>query len=448
MILLVYSQFKRNIRMWIQSIPVFLMSGFIIGFCLTGAWNIWISYPIRVSSNNSPMPIFLMPIVFGSFTMFLMIKSIVGQILRRLSIINSNLIILGASPIQLSILVGLQLAIISGIGSGMGAIISLPFVNIFYSRLSSIVGTSLLPTIHLHFSIIVLCASVLITSCTTTISGMLNSYKNFVLVQKNIQYRQLEKRVSRKKAPLVFAVLILIAILIYWILIEKRIFLTDLATRYDINLEIIFTILFTVILCVSLFSSRFMRGCCSILLRLGGKRLTYASLALYNIKKQPRLFDGFVKPIAIVTILTSGFSSIISNFLSHQNTYSKTNGNVELLLAVLLYVGAPSLIALANVLSVLMLSKDLSNFQNNQLHLIGYSNRDIRNVIMSQGLICSFVCLLQSMLYSIYLSYIIVVAAKITASSAFSVNLVVITLPAILGSTLIGVIMILGTRRS
>lgn len=157
-------QLKHSWRQWLATIPVFVTVGLILGFCLTGIVNVAESQQVDLYGQNTPLPIFIMPIVFGGITMLIVIKGIVNQLLDQFKADYRMLAILGATVNALAAILGIQIGIVSGVSALLGGVIALPLTRFCYVWLQQIVGPQMLPNMSIHFSFMALLLTVILAS--------------------------------------------------------------------------------------------------------------------------------------------------------------------------------------------------------------------------------------------------------------------------------------------
>ncbi|MEJ1314476.1 hypothetical protein QY885_11225 [Latilactobacillus sakei] len=90
------------------------------------------SQQVDLYGQNTPLPIFIMPIVFGGITMLIVIKGIVNQLLDQFKANYRMLAILGATVNALAAILGIQIGIVSGVSALLGGVIALPLTRFCY----------------------------------------------------------------------------------------------------------------------------------------------------------------------------------------------------------------------------------------------------------------------------------------------------------------------------
>ncbi|MEJ1311691.1 hypothetical protein QY888_05070 [Latilactobacillus sakei] len=122
------------------------------------------SQQVDLYGQNTPLPIFIMPIVFGGITMLIVIKGIVNQLLDQFKANYRMLAILGATVNALAAILGIQIGIVSGVSALLGGVIALPLTRFCYVWLQQIVGPQMLPNMSIHFSFKALLLTVILAS--------------------------------------------------------------------------------------------------------------------------------------------------------------------------------------------------------------------------------------------------------------------------------------------
>lgn len=164
-------QFKHSFKVWLLTLLLFVVTGFLVGTCLNAAFAIADYFPSLPKAHN-PTDLFLYPLIFGLITVLIVSSGVVKLVINSLSQEYALWTILGANPRQLSGLIGGQMALIAALGSLVGFILSVPVMvpvdQWFVVTLLGSEWTPKIPQIPQSFS---LTACVLTVLFTVGVSG-------------------------------------------------------------------------------------------------------------------------------------------------------------------------------------------------------------------------------------------------------------------------------------
>lgn len=377
MIKLIYHQFMRNKEQWLGISPLIFISSLIIGLAVNGYRNIDINTKLFAELPD-PKPIFLFPIVFGGITLFFVLSTLINLLVEMFRDDYALLETLGASRYHISFLVGGQIFIISSIVSCISYVCSLPFTYSYYHFLQYFFGEKLLPDVHFELTIIGLIVTVFLTPLITFFSGFHYTMKGM-------------KEKSENRLRTFKAIILKTSIVAIWIFILIKIFKNhNISQRAEMllyltifNMAIIYQISpYIQILCIRIISNLFLRD-----------------RYLYIISRWNLLFDKtYVKSVcaAIISIiiLISGFQLISQNFLYK----TQIDADLEMIVALIVYMGAPIFIVFANIISIAIVSlhKEESDIEN--LEILGASRRQLVLIKLGEAMILTITISIISLL--------------------------------------------------
>lgn len=173
---LILKQFVKHWKIWLSVAPIFLVSGLIFSTALTilnGVSN------LNIQSEGDYGTFMQMPIIIGGVVLLLLTKNAMKQCVDMFDETNDILLLLGASPLQLSIVMTGQMLLIGLIGAIIGTLFSIPTTQGFFSILPSNAGRDYFSQISLQFSCRIVCITLLIQSALITLTCMRYCLKNY-----------------------------------------------------------------------------------------------------------------------------------------------------------------------------------------------------------------------------------------------------------------------------
>ncbi|MGR8774188.1 hypothetical protein [Leuconostoc citreum] len=171
-------QFKYYWKLWISTLPIFIVCSFIINICLTNFFN-FVGNTLVNSEMLNNTQLFFIPIFFSGIMIPIVLKNATREILNSLRTQNNLQIILGLTPRYLATISGIELSISSAIGAVCGSIVSAPFAQVFYNFLVETQGTQQIPPMTISFSLQALIITLLLITILTFTSGYIHSRHAF-----------------------------------------------------------------------------------------------------------------------------------------------------------------------------------------------------------------------------------------------------------------------------
>lgn len=390
-------QFRYSWRVWLTASFIFVMAGWLIGFCLTGVFSIQSALSSTTKLTNDPSPLFIIPMVFGGLTLFFVLGGIIYSALKEMQLEYQLWAVLGASPSQISGIVGVQLMILGLLSSIVGYFISLITVAPLYYLLQKNLGSEWIPTVHFKFSVLILLITSSIVAVTCFITG-------FIRTQKGL--KQLDK--SKKNNPkflnlsnfLTAGCLIGIAIIIISILISSPINISthpSMITNAEIQ-PLYFTL--TLLITLQLSSSRGLFPWAIFMLTkyLPTNKTAIGGTAQKQAIANSARITTTIVPLLIVQTLLVGLYELLFGFTSPNQI------NIQnVVVSFIVYVGAPLILVIANIISLTMLNgrQQIKNLV--QLTQLGFTKLDLLKERLSENLIIFAVLLVASVFNSLIL---------------------------------------------
>lgn len=389
---LILYQFNYYKWKWIGLVPVFFVCSLLTGVSLNGIFNIMMDSGLNASATD-PTPIFLMPIFFGGITLFFVNSGVVRVIIDELSDVYKLFSMLGANRSQLSIIISGQIFIISILTSTVGSLFSHMLTKSCYFYLQSIVGSKMLPTINIQFNIFSFLLSVLIVSSTAGLSGIYYSRKIF----KENKKKRRQQWIKNFTTVLIFLIWIvdiccIIFINDFNIGISNQLFKAGLIIYLMIiNIFLIkrlspqLEIFFTHILCITSHNYGVIMGKWKVL-----SNMFYLKSLVFSV-------------VIGINLLT-GFQMLFDNvFCNFQN-----NSESEFKVAFILYLAFPIVIIITNIISLTIITFSNEWKENQQLHVLGFSRKNIIFEKLCESLIYSGIVILISSIVNLIILLVII----------------------------------------
>lgn len=173
---LILKQLLQHWKIWLSILPIFIVSGLIFStaFVILNALS-------RAGLNSSvDYGVFMqLPIVIGIVVLFLLTTNAMKQCIDFFDETNDILLLLGASPAQISLVMTGQMLIIGMIGAFFGSCFSLKSSQLFLSTLPSSAAKESLVHIPLQFSWNIVFAVIMIQLAIILYTCMRYCLKNY-----------------------------------------------------------------------------------------------------------------------------------------------------------------------------------------------------------------------------------------------------------------------------
>lgn len=380
MIKLIGLQFKHTWRSWLAALGLFIVTGALTGICLNGIMTFGQEHPD--SPHNVATGIFYDPMFFGILTVFIVSSGVIQLVIKGQSQEYSLWAILGANPRQLAFLIGGQLTIIGILGGGIGFLIGFPFTTLLYNWVSSVVTSNqmdvvLLP-LSLAFSVKAFALTIGFVGITAGIAGYFHAHRLFKVTKDDLFNF---KKPSSKGNRLVQMILILLSgvglVITYWsslmvpgqvhhmIAIEGA----HRAMRYYVSnlmMIMLLTIIFATLLAPLILPA--MIKLLAYVIPNNG----FASLntSYWNSRYHRNYLSSLIAPLfggAFLLTCTTEIASHITN--GGTNGQSAANATLSLVI----YLGPPLIIILANVLAISVITGKQQATDYDQLSRLGFS---------------------------------------------------------------------------
>lgn len=356
-------QFRSSFKIWATAGFVFIIAGWLIGFCLTGIFSIQQAVLSGLRLTVDPTPLFIMPMVFGGLTLFFVLGGLIRGVIKDLKGEYQLWLITGATPGQISVLVAVQLALTGICGSLIGYVLALLSISPLYQYLQSKIGVEMLPAIEFHFSILVLIVTCGVISFTCLLTGLFRTRRALKLSLLGGKAHKFH----------LAAVLLLISLFGLVFNIVKIVNMSELNSSKSSTMQPIFPALLFLIL-IQAIGGRV--GATKFLANITSATSWIPNGVIITARWQAMIaserMSTAIVPILIVQTLVVGLYELLfgmadANTIDLQNVWA----------SFLVYVGSPLVLVIANIVSVAMLKGRLQMQNIAQLSLIGFTRSEL-----------------------------------------------------------------------
>ncbi|WP_350356822.1 FtsX-like permease family protein (plasmid) [Lactococcus lactis] len=394
-------QFLYSKKQWLSTIPLILITSLIIGISLNGIFSVQANID-SLQGSVDPTPIFLMPIFFGAATLYFCINTIIAILIENLQEDYQLWAILGANTNQLSLLIGGQFLIISMIVSLFGSFLSVPCSQLIYHSLQSMVGENMLPDLKISINFKAALFTVIISTVICFCSGFIHA-KRLLRLQKEkpkLKY----KIMNRMK--FIFIILISLIWVSLVVIVSFNFSLNYGVPPVLFKAQLLFVILLIHILFLQQISPKLYLIILNRLYQLNIFHGYANIMAIWKISEKTTYLHSLISSMSIAVILLSGLQLLSDNIFS---TF-QTNSELEFMVSILLYLGAPLVIIIFNIITLTLLTSDEEVKNMRQLSILGLSQKNFFKVKFYEALLYSFLNLVTGFIFNsilLYLTFII-----------------------------------------
>ena len=176
MVKLITKQFVRYWKIWLSVLPVFWASGLVFSTSFTILNEMRGVNSVDIDDYSVFMQ---MPIITGAVMLLLLTTNTMKQCIDFFDDTNDILLLLGGSPVQLSVLMTGEMLLVGIIGTFIGSLFSIPAAQAFFSVLPSYFARQTFSHLTLHLSWNVTFITLLLQISIITITCMRYCLKNF-----------------------------------------------------------------------------------------------------------------------------------------------------------------------------------------------------------------------------------------------------------------------------
>lgn len=365
-------QFRYSWKSWIGSLILFGAAGFVIGFTMIGVGS---SISAKVNYGNyNPVVLFTTPVIFGLITLILIISGITRLLINKFKSDYKLWSILGADSTQLAVLIGVQMGLMGMVGGFFGYFLAYPVVKKFYYWVRTNPGMTKFPMIDMKMQLSSLIITMIVLGLMIGILGLISARKIF----SNIRHGHvLIKRVLLVLTWIWITAVYSGTIYVYSLFFKEPRSLMELfrsPTLENTYLQLLLVLIILMIMTIN--NSE--RIILPILVKSLSswypvKMIKTFQTAYWNVLEKREFLRNVTFPIFIFSLISSFFMYLAFDLanISTKRSLSEIFGTLTL------FLGAPFLIILANVISLTMISSAERSSNANLLNILGFTVKDL-----------------------------------------------------------------------
>ena len=347
---LIIKQFLQHWNIWLSILPIFIVSGLIFStaFVILNALS-------RADLNSSvDYGVFMqLPIVIGIVVLFLLTTNAMKQCIDFFDETNDILLLLGASPAQISLVMTGQMSLIGMIGAFFGGCFSLKSSQLFLSTLPSSAAKESLVHIPLQFSWNIIFAVIMIQLAIILYTCMRYCLKNYKKRKGSLSSHRASNKTKNSGRFLgIIALLISVGatVYLYFKNIPDPTLIKEYTQSMSNSMNLLLLLWLSILMTMNFLIRPIFRGIVHII--VGLPKMTKNPMvrtAFYNMQYNIEELVKLIRPVSIITLLVGNF---IALFLNTKLLIDGTNDNSyisDLVINLIFVFGAPILISLANV---------------------------------------------------------------------------------------------------
>ncbi|MCT3064294.1 FtsX-like permease family protein [Lactiplantibacillus pentosus] len=341
MLLLSAHQFQYSWKSWMTGSFIFIIAGWLIGFCLTGIDTL---KHVTFASHIDPLPLFAMPLVFGGMTLLFVLSEVIRLVMRELADEYQLWVILGANRNQLALLIAIQMGLTAFLSSWAGYGLSILSINPLYELLQFYIDHRWFPSVAFEISVKIGLVTCLIVTGIAVLSGLINT--------KRLLWRRHRRIVN------------LLAFVISLVGLGIANYQVMVTSTQENNGGVFLVLLFWLIL---------------VQIQIGKQLLRYISKKIMKLIPTGLFKVASCQAIkgANISVPILALQSLIYGLIVLLYGFGGTGGQdlKNVIVSFIVYVGAPGLLVIANVISVAMLSGRQQTKNIQKLKQLGFSFR-------------------------------------------------------------------------
>lgn len=353
---LIVKQFMHHWKIWVSLLPIFIISGVIFSAALI------ILNAINTVDTSSAIDygVFIQtPIIIGAVVLCSLTRNAIKQCVDLFDDSNDILLLLGSSPLQLSLVMTGQLILIGVIGGCVGNLFSLKAAQAFLAILPSSSDMEFLIHLPLHFTWDVFFLVMLLQIVLIVFTSMQYCLKNYKKRKGGISsVNNLNKQ--KKNGVFIGLVAILISIGATFILFTTKVPDSALVQEYNSSMNDSMSLLLLVwlsfILVMNFLIRPMFRAIVKMVVRLPSiTKYPMLRSAVFNMQYNVEGLIKLSRPLSVITLLLGDFIALFLN--TKLLIDGKSNGSYinDLVISLVFVFGAPVVISLANIVTSICL---------------------------------------------------------------------------------------------
>lgn len=333
-------------------LPIFIVSGLVFSTALTMVnaintvdANVSIDYGVFMQT----------PIIIGGVVLCILTKNTMKQCIDLFDSTNDILLLLGASPLQLSFIMTGQMLLIAIIGAGVGILFSLKATQVFLSILP--VGSARDSLIHIPLEISwdIFCTVMIVQTVLIILTCMRYCLKNYQK-RKGVlsSFTQLNKGKANGTFFGVVALLLTIGLTLFLFIkdVPNPALIDEYNSSMNNSMSLLLIIWLSIIIVMNFLMRPIFKGIIKLIVDLPSiAKYPMTRAAFFNLQYNEEGLIKLSRPVNIITLLIGNFVAL---FLNTKLLIDGRNGGAyvyDLMISLVFVFGAPIVISLANIIT-------------------------------------------------------------------------------------------------
>ena len=403
---LIVKQFFQHWKIWLAVLPLFIVSGLVFGTAFTLINGI----PVDKVSAEMDFGVFLQtPIVIGGLVLCLLTVNAMKQCIDLFDDTNDILLLLGASPLQLSLVMTGQMLLIGFIGSIIGFLFSTTAAYGFIRTLPIESARPFFSQLHINFSLNILFITIFLQSALIVIPCMRYCLKNYKKRKGSLSlYNDLTKQ---KNSGLFIGIIALVVsisatVFLYLKKVPNPTVLKEYTSSMGSSVNVLLLLWLSLLISMNFLIRPLFKGIVHQIVDLPSMtKYPMIRSSFYNMNYNVEDLVKLIRPVSVITLLIGNF---IALFLNTKLLIDGRNDNSylgDLVMSLIFVFGAPILISIANILASIGLFRIKTKDESEQYFFSGYTPSSIFKVkfieIGTTAIISIFITLFGTFLFAI-----------------------------------------------
>lgn len=350
MVKLITKQFVRYWKIWLSVLPVFWASGLVFSTSFTILNEMRGVNSVDIDDYSVFMQ---MPIITGAIMLLLLTTNTMKQCIDFFDDTNDILLLLGGSPVQLSVLMTGEMLLVGIIGTFIGSLFSIPAAQAFFSVLPSYFARQTFSHLTLHLSWNVTFITLLLQISIITITCMRYCLKNFKK-RKGI-LSSYGASIKTRLNGRFFGILALIisvggTVYLYFKNVPDPAVVKEYTRSMNNSMNILLLLWLSLLVGMNFLVRPIFRAIVNRIVDLPKiSKHPMVRIAFYNMQYNVEGLVKLIRPVSIITLLLGNFIALFLNtrlLIDGANSGSYIS---DLILSLEFLFGAPIIISLANI---------------------------------------------------------------------------------------------------
>lgn len=353
---LIVKQFIQHWKIWISILPIFIVSGLVFSTSLI----ILNAINIAGTSGEVDYGVFMQtPIIIGGVVLCLLTRNAMKQCIDLFDDTNDILLLLGSSPLQISVVMTGQMLVIGIIGAAAGILFSVKAAQAFLTILPSSSAKESLAHLPLQLSWNVVYVVILVQIALILFTCIRYCLKNFKKRKGNLSS---SSHLNKRKLNGVFIgiVAILVTIGATLFLFFKEVpdpsLVKDYNSSMNSSMSLLLLIWISLIIVMNFLIRPIFKGIVNVIVGLPSiTKHPMTRSAFFNMQYDEEGFIKLSRPVCVITLLIGNF---IALFLNTKLLVDGRNDGAyvyDLIISLVFVFGAPIVISLANIITSIFL---------------------------------------------------------------------------------------------